>query len=54
MMGAAEAFMAGDTRGQPAGLRTRAAIQKEMRRVLPGDDEMWSRWLLKTREGARQ
>jgi hypothetical protein len=47
-MDAAEAFMAGEVNRLPPALRTREAIQKEMHRVLPGDDPLWSRWLLKT------
>ncbi len=51
VLGAAEAYMAGNTEEQPEGLRTRQAIQKEMQRVLPGDDPIWSRWYLKTQGG---
>jgi hypothetical protein len=35
----------------PEGLRIWQAIQNEMHRVLPGDDPIWSRWLLKTQGG---
>jgi AAA domain, putative AbiEii toxin, Type IV TA system len=51
VISAAEAFMAGQNGDQPLGLRTLEAIQKEMSRVLPGDDPIWSRWLLKTQGG---
>ena len=43
--------MAGQNGDQPLGLRTLEAIQKEMSRVLPGDDPIWSRWFLKTQGG---
>jgi len=51
VIGAAEAFMAGQNGDQPLGLRTLEAIQREMFRVLPGDDPIWSRWFLKTQGG---
>jgi len=54
VLGAAESYMAGDISVQPEDLRTREAIQKEMRRVLPGDDPIWARWLIKTRGGVPQ
>jgi hypothetical protein len=54
VLGAAEAYMGGDTEELPEDLRTREAIESAMRRVLPGDDPIWSRWLLKTRGGIPQ
>ena len=51
VMLAAEAYMAGDTANQPENMRTKNAIQQQMTRVLPGDDPIWSRWLLKTQGG---
>jgi hypothetical protein len=44
---AAEAFMAGQTAGLPSHLITREMIQREMARVLPGDDPIWPRWRAK-------
>jgi len=49
---AAEAYMAAEPEKLPPGLNTRQAIESEMRRVLPGDDPIWSRWPLTT--GSRQ
>jgi hypothetical protein len=54
VLDAAEAFMAADAEAQPENLRTEENIQQEMRRVLPGDDPIWSRWLLKTQGGIPQ
>jgi hypothetical protein len=38
----AEALMLGN---EPAGLKTRRTIDAELRRVLPGDDPFWPRWI---------
>jgi hypothetical protein len=45
---AAEAFMRGDTNALPEKLKTKAQINKELRRVLPGHDPFWPRWLVRT------
>ncbi len=49
---AAEAFMLGDVRELPDGLDTKGAIHQELRRVLPGHDHFWPRWIVETRESA--
>ena len=46
---AAEAFMRGDTRRLPRGLRTCAAIQKALEASLPGMDPFWPRWIVEAR-----
>ncbi len=46
---AAEAFMRGDLNALPDGLSTAEAIDAELRRVLPGDDAFWPRWILSSR-----
>jgi hypothetical protein len=43
---AAEAFMRGEP--EPTPLDTVEAIDAELRRVLPGHDAFWPRWLVKT------
>ena len=45
---AAEKFMDDEVEGLPEHLHTRVAIQRELRRVLPGDDPFLVRWHLKT------
>ena len=45
---AAEAWMRGDQAALPAGLKTQAAIHRELQRVLAGHDEFWPRWLVET------
>lgn len=45
---AAEAWARGDRKVLPPRLKTRAAIQKELERVLPGMDPFWPRWLVTT------
>lgn len=51
---AAEAFLAKETDRLPVGLRTREAIEREMHRVLPGDDTLWARWLLATERAGKR
>lgn len=46
---AAEALMRGE-KELPVGLRSKAAIQKELQRLLPGHDPFWPRWLVETGE----
>lgn len=43
---AAEAFMRGDQHTLPHDLRTRDAIDAELRRVLAGHDLFWPRWIV--------
>ncbi|MDR3638124.1 MAG: ATP-binding protein [Isosphaeraceae bacterium] len=50
---AAEALMRGDKAALPAGLRTRSAIDKKLKRLLPGHDPFWPRWIV-TAPKARQ
>jgi hypothetical protein len=53
---AAEAFMRDEKPARlPAGLKTRAAIHRELQRLLPAGDVFWPRWLVATGaiEGAR-
>lgn len=45
---AAEAWMRGDKRALPNGLKTQAAIDKALRQALPGHDDFWPRWLVET------
>lgn len=47
----AEAFMRGDTESLPTGLRSKASINKELLRLLPGHDPFWPRWIVKVMEG---
>lgn len=46
---AAEAFMRGETKRLPRGLKSRAAIQKALEKTLPGMDPFWPRWIVETR-----
>ena len=46
---AAEAFMRGERKQLPPGLKTKAAIQKALERSLPGLDPFWPRWIVETR-----
>jgi hypothetical protein len=46
---AAEAFMRGDTKQLPRGLKTKAAIQKALEASLPGMDPFWPRWMVEAR-----
>lgn len=50
---AAEAFMRNDVNALPAKLATRAAIHAELRRVLPGHDPFWPRWVVDGEQRAR-
>jgi predicted ATPase len=43
---AAEAWMRGDKSRLPEGLKSQAAIHKELVRVLPGADHFWPRWVV--------
>ena len=43
---AAEAFMRGDTKQLPPGLKSKAAIQKALERSLAGMDPFWPRWIV--------
>ena len=43
---AAEAFMRGDKHPPPENLRERDDIHRELRRVLPGHDPFWPRWVV--------
>ncbi len=45
---AAEAFMRDDLAVLPQGLRTKAAIDRRLRDLLPGHDPFWPRWLVET------
>lgn len=45
---AAEAWARGDRASLPPGLKTKAAIQEELERVLPSMDPFWPRWLVRT------
>lgn len=46
---AAEAFMRGDLAELPEHFSTAEQIDAELRRVLPGDDVFWPRWILSNR-----
>ena len=46
---AAEAFMRGDTKRLPRGLKTKAAIQKALEKSLSGVDPFWPRWIVEAR-----
>ena len=46
----AEAFMRNDLAQLPRHLNTKAKIQKELERTLPGLDPFWPRWMLEARE----
>jgi hypothetical protein len=45
---AAEKWMRGEHDTLPANLRSKEAIHDELRRVLPGHDPFWPRWIVKT------
>jgi hypothetical protein len=47
---AAEAWMRQDLDGLPDDLRTEEAIDQDLRRVLPGHDPFWPRWVVWARE----
>ncbi|PCC75742.1 AAA domain-containing protein, putative AbiEii toxin, Type IV TA system [Nannocystis exedens] len=49
---AAEAFMRGDTAALSDDLRTKDAIDAQLRRLLPGIDPFWPRWIVSTRVGS--
>jgi len=49
---AAEAWMRGDTQALPPSLANQDAIHAELRRVLPGHDPFWPRWIVSL-EGAK-
>jgi hypothetical protein len=46
---AAEAFMRGDHTQLPAGMRTKASIQRALEKHLPGLDPFWPRWIVGAR-----
>jgi AAA domain, putative AbiEii toxin, Type IV TA system/AAA domain len=46
---AAEAFMRGDVKKLPAGLKTKAGIQKALEKSLAGMDPFWPRWIVETK-----
>jgi hypothetical protein len=54
VIAAAEVFMANTTDTLPNTLDSAKEIESEMRRVLPGDDPIWSRWFLKVHGGLPQ
>jgi hypothetical protein len=43
---AAEKFMRGEKTGLPTGLETRDEIDAALKRLLPGHDEFWARWIV--------
>ena len=43
---AAEAWMRGDKAALPEDLKTKASIDRELRRVLAGHDDFWPRWIV--------
>jgi AAA domain, putative AbiEii toxin, Type IV TA system len=47
---AAEAFMRGDVKKLPPGLKTKAGIQKALERSLPGIDPFWPRWIVEVKQ----
>jgi hypothetical protein len=51
---AAEALMRGEKASLPAGLKTRQAIDQELRRLLPPHDPFWPRWLVSNTPRARR
>jgi predicted ATP-binding protein involved in virulence len=51
---AAEAWMRGDYAALPEGLDTQEKIDSELRRVLPGHDDFWPRWIVRYRETVRK
>jgi hypothetical protein len=48
---AAEAFMRGDFKSLPDGLKTKEAIHHELLRVLASHDDFWPRWIVSTQAG---
>ena len=50
---AAEAFMRGDVRALPDGLRTKEQIDVRLRTLLPPNDPFWARWLTRTEPALR-
>jgi len=54
VMSEAEGFMAKERSGHKVYVTLRDSIEERMRQTLPGDDPIWSRWLLKTRGGVPQ
>ena len=50
---AAEAFMRGDEKSLPEGLKTQEQIHQELLRVVPGHDQFWPRWIVQTEEVAQ-
>jgi len=54
VMGKAEEFMAKECSKHRDYVTLRDSIEELMRQTLPGDDPIWSRWLLKTRGGVPQ
>ena len=50
---AAEAFMRGDVRAVPDGLRTKEQIDARLRTLLPPNDPFWARWLTRTEPALR-
>jgi AAA domain, putative AbiEii toxin, Type IV TA system len=54
VMSEAEGFMAKERSGHKSYVTARETIEKRMRKTLPGDDPIWSRWLLKTHGGLPQ
>jgi hypothetical protein len=47
---AAEAFMRGEVDALPNELNTKARIQKELERTLPGLDPFWPRWIVEAKK----
>jgi len=43
---AAESFMRGDASDLPEGLRKKGEIDRELKRVLAGNDPFWPRWIV--------
>lgn len=50
---AAEAFMRGDSNELPPNLTTKNQIDKELTRVLAGNDPFWPRWVVQVMEGGK-
>lgn len=51
---AAEAWMRNEKDALPEDLSTKAAIQKELTRVLPSNDYFWPRWVVATESSKKQ
>ncbi|MCY2965775.1 MAG: AAA family ATPase, partial [Planctomycetota bacterium] len=47
---AAEAFLRGELKDLPAGLKTKTQIQAGLEKVLPGIDPFWPRWVVETEQ----